>query len=132
MADKPASGGNAVLTAVLTGATVHLMTGGVGGTEVPGGLGYSSQNFGTVTPSGGTAANLADIVFGTSTGSWGTVNAVLIKKTGVIIWQKAFTGTPIAAGNSVKFAAGALSVNESLGHDHQRTPGPPVLYRHVC
>ena len=96
---------------LLASATVHLY---VSGSEVGGGIGYSAQNWGTVTVVTDTAANVADVVFGTSTGSWGTVDEVVIKKSGVIVYRKTFTGVAIASGNTVKYAAGALSVQETL------------------
>lgn len=126
MANKTTAGANATLTAMLTGGTVHLY---VAGSEVAGGLGYSAQAFGTVTPSGGSAANLADIVFGNSTGSWGTVDEVVVKTSGAVIYmRKTFTGVPVAASNQVKFATGALVITETL-HVHPRTPRPAFLCR---
>ncbi len=113
MADKTTAGSQFVLTAVLTGATVHLT---VGGTEVSTvGTGYSAQPWGTVafSPSN-TAVQQADIVFGTSATSWGTVNGVRIKNGSTIIYEDTFTGVPVASGNSIKFPAGALTIQETL------------------
>lgn len=93
---------------MLTGATVHLY---VSGSEVAGGLGYSSQPFGTVSPSGGVASNAADINFGTSTGSWGSVDEIVVKTSGgVILVRKTISSTPVASGNTVKINTGDLDI----------------------
>lgn len=112
MADKTTAGANATLTAMLTGATVHLY---VSSAEVGIGLGYSSQAFGTVTPSGGTASNLADINFGTSTSSWGSIDEIVVKTSGAVIYmRKTITPTAVASGKAVKLLAGDLDVTETL------------------
>ena len=112
MADKTTAGANATLTAMLAGATVHLT---VSGTEVGGGVGYNAQPFGTVTPSGGVASNLAIINFGLSTGSWGSVNLIQVKTSGGTIYmQKSITPQAIVAGYEVKIPIGDLDVQETL------------------
>lgn len=112
MADKPTTGGNETLSSNLASATIHLLVSGV---EVGGGVGYSSQSFGAAAPSGGSTSNSADINFGTSTSSWGTIDAIQIKKSGIIMYQKSITPTAVAAGYAVKFLAGAVTVTETLG-----------------
>lgn len=111
MADKTTAGANATLSAMLASATVHLYISGV---EIGGGLGYSSQPFGTVTPASGVAANAADIVFGNSTASWGTPTTLVVKTSGGVIYmQKTLTMGAIAAAYNVKIVAGALTLTET-------------------
>jgi hypothetical protein len=109
---KTTAGSQFVLNNSLAGATVHLT---VSGTEVSTvGTGYSAQPWGVVAFSpANTALQQADITFGTSASAWGTVNGLLIKNGATIIYTGSFTGVVVAPGNTVKFYAGSLSVQET-------------------
>ena len=102
--------------------TIHLAlftaapTDAGGGTEVTGGayarVATAAANWGAA--SGGTISNTAVFTFPTPTASWGTVVAVAgmsAATLGDMWWYVAFTGQAVGTGNTVSFAAGALTVS---------------------
>lgn len=111
MADKPDSGAVVTLNNNLAGATVHLMVSGV---EVGGGVGYSSQPWGSIVIVADTASNQAILTFGTSISSWGSVNSVQIRKGGIVVYSKSITPIPVAPSRIVEFPIGFLTVQETL------------------
>lgn len=102
-------------TTVYVGLYTAAPTDAGGGTEVSGNnYARTAATFGAA--SGGSISNSADVTFPTPSGSWGACTHFGIfdaSTTGNLLYWAALgaTETPLS-GNTVKFAAGALTVTE--------------------